>query len=150
MNNLKSYIPLDTGQPQHSNEISIYNGPLTMDVIINSAAKIRAAFPALPIEFYEVFDERIKGNGFCNERLLDAVNHVIDHCVYPTPTIAQFISFDRRFKAFKYEEMLSKLDEFGAEIWLSYFSIKYHGMEKPLWVHINDIKEFKLEQYKTI
>lgn len=68
-------------------------------------------FPALPIEFYGVFIDRIKEKGFCNERLIDAVNHVIDNCQYPTPTAANFLSFDKKSKIYTYQEILSLVDK---------------------------------------
>lgn len=57
--------------------------------------KVSQAFPTLPEPFYDLLCERIKEHGFTDERLKKSVNYVIDHCIYPTPTIAQFISFDK-------------------------------------------------------
>lgn len=60
---------------------------------MESIKKIKLAFPDLPAGFYDVLSERIKSKGFSDERLNDAVNHVIDTCKYPKPTVANFISF---------------------------------------------------------
>jgi len=128
-----------------TNEISIYKGTLTTPCIIKNIAKIKNAFPALPEGFYEVFSDRMEANGFCDDRLTDAINNVIDNCIYPTPTIAQFISFDRRFKVYHYEEMLKLSDEMGSEIWLSYDAIKFPDREKNVWVRVDDIKKYNLK-----
>jgi len=107
-------------------------------------ARIKNAFPALPNGFYDVFTDMIKDYGFCDSRLTDAVRNVIATCVYPTPTIANFISWDRTFKVFTYEEMLKKSSEFGNEIWTSYRAVQFKNRAKKVWVHIDDAKMYNL------
>ena len=67
---------------------------LTKQCLTRGIVVIKKAFPSLPKSFYEIFIERLKANGFTDEKLNKAINHVIDNCKYPTPTIANFISFD--------------------------------------------------------
>lgn len=126
------------------NEISIYTGSLTAKCVVQNTAQIRKAFPALPIEFFDVFTDRIKANGFCDDRLNDSVNYVIDTCIYPTPTIAQFVSFDRRFKVHNYEEMC-RLSSSGDINWHNYRSIKFPDRKNRVWVHVDDIIKFNLK-----
>jgi hypothetical protein len=132
-----------------NNEISLYKGELTTPVIINSVSRIRNAFPALPEGFYEVFSDRIKDSGFTDARLIDAVNSVIDNCVYPTPTIAQFISFDKRIKVFKYSEIVKMVDDGDMNAFNRYNRIEFEGLPEPVWIHINDIAKYKLKSLKT-
>jgi hypothetical protein len=127
---------------KQENEISVYKGILTTPAVIKNIAKIKKSFPTLPIGFYEVFTERLKANNFCDERLKDAVNHVIENCIYPTPTIAQFLTWDRRIEVFTYEQMLKKWDDGMGE---SYETIQFPDREKPVWVHVNDIKMYNLK-----
>ena len=61
---------------------------------MKNTVKIKNAFPTLPVEFYDILCERLKANGFTDERLTNAVNGVIDTCKYPTPTVAHFMSYD--------------------------------------------------------
>ena len=129
------------------NELSIYKGSLTTPVVIESIARIKKSFPSLPIGFYEVFSERLKANNFTDARLKDAVAHVIDTCPYPTPTISNFISFDKKIKLNSYEEMVKKVNEFGPEIWKTYKPVKFPEREKVVWVHIDDMKIAKLTEY---
>jgi hypothetical protein len=129
---------------QQQDELSIYNGPLTTPCVIQNMKMIKYAFPALPEGFYEVLSQRIKEQKFSDERLTDAVNYVIDNCVYPTPTIAQFISFDKKFKVLSYEDMVNKTNDFGAEIWNSYKCVSLPGRTKKVWIHIDDIITYKL------
>lgn len=105
---------------QGTDSISVYIGELKQETVVRNVARIKAAFPALPPEFYKLLIERVKDKGFSDQRLIDAVNNVIDTCQYPTPTLANFLSFDRRVKLFDYREVVSlvtkqeaKFDDFS-------------------------------------
>lgn len=113
--------------------------------MIESVQRIKGAFPELPAEFYDVLQERIKANGFTSERLRDAVSNVIDNCIYPRPTIAQFITYDKRITLYTYEQILNKLKDYGEDIWKSYRAIKLPGLPKKVWIHINDIAEYNIK-----
>jgi len=100
--------------------------------------------------FFEVFNDMLRVSGFSDQRLRDAVDHVIQNCVYPNPTIAQFLSWDKRIKVLTYEEMLKKADEFGGDktagkIFESqYKQIQLPNRERKVWVHVDDAKMFNL------
>ena len=129
------------------NEISLYTGSLTAEVVLREIVKAKAAFPSLPTVFFDVLRDRISANAFTNERFKDAVNYVIDNCRYPTPTIADFVSYDKRIKFSTYDEMLKKSTDLGPEIWKSYKPVKLPGREKAVWVHVDDMKMAGLEEY---
>lgn len=79
--------------------LSVYTGELKPQTVLGSIQeKIKATFPALSTDFFDIFMERVKDKGFTDQRLKDAVNHVDDTCPYPTPTLANFLSFDKRIK----------------------------------------------------
>ena len=126
--------------------ISVYHGDLTTQCIIVCAAKIKKAFPSLPVGFYEVFADRIKENKFSDDRLTDAVNHVIDNCIYPMPTIANFISFDQRIKLYTYSDMLKMCDSIGGSVWNDFKPVKIQGFSKRMYAAVIDIQRFKLKQ----
>jgi hypothetical protein len=86
-------------------ELSIYKGELTQKELARNVARVKAAFPSLPPEFYQLLIDRLKEKGFSDDRLSDAVNNVIDHCQYPTPTLANFLSWDKRVKILTYQEL---------------------------------------------
>lgn len=90
--------------------ISLYTGLLTPQCVVAATIKLKNTFPALPTGFYDVLNDRIKELGFTDSRLIDAINHVIDTCVYPTPTIASIVSFDKRIKLYTYDEVLKLID----------------------------------------
>ena len=124
--------------------ISSYTGQLSTRTVIDLVKKIKAAFPNLPAGFYDVLSERAKDQGFSNTRFIDAVNHVIDTCRYPTPTIADFIGFDKRINLFSYWEYINK--EEGSRN--SYKPVQYPGRDKLVWVHIDDIEKYKLKIFE--
>lgn len=128
--------------------MSIYTGQLTPTVVLQEIVKAKIAFPALPKEYFDMLRLRLEANNFSDDRLKDAVAHVIDTCTYPTPTIANFIGFDKRIKINSYEDMVKKATEFGPDIYKSYRMVKFPEREKPVWVHVDDMKLAKLTEYK--
>lgn len=129
---------------QTPSDISLYIGVLSTKNVIHNIAKIKKAFPSLPEGFYEIFSDRIKANCFTDQRLMDAVTHVIDTCVYPTPTIAQFISFDKRVKVYKYHEIIKMVDGGDPDAFKRYKRIELDGLPEAVWIHINDIAKYNL------
>lgn len=125
--------------------LSVYRGELSTRTVIECGKKIKQAFPSLPPGFYDVLSQRISHHKFSDERLRDAVNHVIDNCIYPTPTIAQFVGFDKRVRVLKYEEYLAKIGEYGSWVGKDYAPIKFHDQERPVWIHVNDIKKYNIK-----
>ena len=129
--------------------ISVYSGELSTRTVIDGIKKIKAAFPNLPPDFYDILSDRIKENGFSDMRFVNAINHVIDTCKYPTPTIADFIGYDKQIKLYSHEEMLAKINFIGNSFrWDNYKPIKFRDREKLVWVHVDDISKYKLKIYK--
>ncbi len=100
-------------------EISAYHsGTLTTKGIEETASKIHIAFPKLfngkkqkeITDFILLLTERIRANGFTDERFQDAVNNVIDNFTSWTrePSIADFISFDKKVKIYSPEDLMKK------------------------------------------
>lgn len=144
--NLPSSLPADL---ELKSEISIYkDGPLTGPCLVNSIAIIQKAFPSLPIGFYDVFTFRLAENGFTDDRLKDAVNNVIDTCLYPTPTIAQFISFDKRVKVFKYPDIVKMVEDGDMNAFNRYKRIELPGLPEAVWIHVNDIAKFNIKSHE--
>lgn len=136
---------LQTGSEWKS-EISIYkNGPLTGPCLVSSIATIQKAFPSLPIGFYDVFTFRLAENGFTDERLKDAVNNVVDTCIYPTPTIAQFISWDKKVKVYKYPEIVKMVEDGDPKAFERYERIEFEGLPEAVWIHVNDVAKYNIK-----
>mgnify|MGYP001011243058 CR=1 FL=1 len=129
-------------------KVSLYRDELAgVSDLIKAIADIKSAFPTLPLGFYDKFDDRITANKFTRQRLMDAVNYVIDNCIYPTPTIAQFISFDKTVKFKSHDEMCKEAGAYP-EIWNQWLPVKMPDLPRVIWVFENDIVKYKLEQYK--
>jgi len=131
--------------------ISVYSGELSTRTVIDGIKKIKAAFPNLPPDFYDILSDRIKENGFSDMRFVNAINHVIDTCKYPTPTIADFIGYDKQIKLYSYDEMLVKINFAGNSVsfpWDNYKPVKFMDREKLVWVHNDDIRKYKLKIYE--
>lgn len=123
----------------------MYSGELNTPAIIEGVKKIKAAFPSLPAGFYDVFADRIKDNGFNDDRLRDAVNHVIDNCRYPNPSIADFISFDKRIEVLSYSQILEKMDKIGPSVWKDYKAVMLGGYKKPVYINIAEADSLGLK-----
>lgn len=72
---------------------------------ISEISKIVKAFPALSEDFVDLLFERAIAKGFTQERFVDSVNNVIDNCQYPSPTLANFLSFDKRVSLLNYNQV---------------------------------------------
>jgi len=129
-------------------EMSVYNDQLTKPVIVETTMKIRQAFPTLAKEFFDVFTGRVIANKFSDNRLKDAAAYVIDNCVYPTPTIAQFISFDKKIKLYNYNQVLKLNEEMSGKAFEMYRPVRIGENVTPVYASLNDINEFKLELWK--
>ena len=125
-------------------EISLYKGELTGRIILECSIKVKKAFPELPSDFFEVFQDMIKSEKFTDERLMDAVDNVIKTCVYPKPTIAQFISFDKRVKVYKYPDIVKMVDD-DPKAFERYKRIEMEGLPEAVWIHVNDIAKYNIK-----
>lgn len=101
---------LPTSQSEGS--ISVYSGGnLNTKTVIKQSKRLQGTFPELRPEFFRTLSERVKANKFTDERLEDAINHLIDNFRYPKPTIADIISYDKRIDVHGYSkvcDMVSK------------------------------------------
>ena len=147
MQSLLNSPPQSTELSPEKTEISLYaDTPAGPKDIVDASVRVKKAFPALPKSFYDTFDDRIRDKGFTVQRLKDAVNYVIDNCQYPTPTIANFISYDRTVKFKTYDEMCKEALT-SDSIWREWLAVKYPDMPKTVWVHANDVHKYNLQKY---
>lgn len=127
--------------------MSIYKGELTNECLVKNALVLKKSFPALKNDFIDIFYERLKANGYTDQRLNDAIGHVIDNCIYPTPTIAQFISFDRKMILYNHNDMLKINDTLNGKAFESHKAVKIGNNTFPMWAHVNDIETYKLQPW---
>lgn len=128
-------------------EISAFNEEMSESNQLKEIANIKLAFPTLPTGFYAVLLDRVRELKISDQRLKFAVAHVIDNCEYPTPTLAQFIGFDKKIELLNYAQYTRKNDELHGQVAKYYKSIRVHGFEKPFWAKIEDIQRYNLELF---
>lgn len=128
-------------EAEYGYELSVYRGELTQKELARNAAKVKAAFPALPPEFFQILIERFKAKGFSDTRMIDAVNNVIDNCQYPTPTLANFLSYDKNVKLYTYQQFISLVTEHKASF-ETYTKVKHK--EVFLYVSKADKQRFNI------
>lgn len=100
-------VQLERLPKNENNEVSLYSGELTTPVLVQQMNKLRAAFPEMGADFFDILTERLVKNKFSDERLKDAVNHVIDNFHYKKLNVADIIEFDKVQKLFTYNEVLA-------------------------------------------
>jgi hypothetical protein len=126
-----------------SNSISVYEGVLTIPCIAENMKAIELSFPQLDPGFYDILTKLIKEDGFTDQRLTDAVKHLIKTCVYPTPTIANILNFDKRMKLNTYNDMVSMVDEYGQKIWEMYFKRKIN--DTTYWISKREADQYGIK-----
>lgn len=123
-----------------TNEISVYQkGGLTTKNIISQVKKLRAAFPQLPKAYYDILSQRIKANQFSDQRFDDAVNNLIDNCQYPTPTIANVISYDKKITLYTYSKVVEAVN-YGRDM-KDFKKLR----DKKLWMELSDAEQYGLQ-----
>ena len=55
---------------------------------------------------------------------------------------------DRKIRSYTYDQIVKRSNESGKEIWDYYKPVKFPQHEKPVWVHIDDIKRYKLQIFE--
>ncbi|WP_019540586.1 hypothetical protein [Proteiniphilum acetatigenes] len=87
-------------------EVSKYDDSLASPMLIyQSTNRLKAAFPKMSDQFFNLLSERIIANDFTENRLIDAINHVIDNFAYKELNISDVIRFDRKVKLYTYPEV---------------------------------------------
>ena len=123
------------------NSISIYQDSFDVKTAINEFKKLKKAFPNVPTVFYDVLLERIKSNNFTNQRLKDSIDYLIDNFIYPNPTIANIIGFDKRVKLHVYNEICELV--YNGYSFDDFAHIKIKG--KTLWISKVDKKMYNIQ-----
>jgi hypothetical protein len=128
----------------NQNEVSVYSGKLTAEGLRTCSDRVARAFPRLTEGFYDEWARIIADEGIGDHRLADAVDHVIKTCQYPEPTIANFISFDRKIKLYSYDELCKMVhDTNDSQLMSRYKAVKFKGQEKAVWVLLHEYDNIK-------
>lgn len=106
-------------------EVTLYNGnPASDNEIMVACGMICTAFNQNSKEFVALLAKYIKSSGFTSKRLSDAVDYVIEHHQFPTITIADVISYDKKIKLYNYAQAWSMVEEKGLYSWDDFETVK--------------------------
>jgi hypothetical protein len=113
-------------------ELSLYSyGKVTTAVFIECVSEIKKSFPKLPNGWYDVLEKMLDEEKFSNERFIDATKSLIKNCVYPEPTIANIIGYDKTIKVYTYNDLLEHSKDFAPSTRSEYLNtfdrIQYYG-----------------------
>lgn len=150
MNTLQSLQQNDSSE-KVSNKLSIYGkGEVSTECLAKGKKIIKASKPELPNDWYDVLDYMIERNGFTNQRFMDAVEVMITTCVYPKPSHADILSYDKFIDAYTWEELLTKVkdasNEYRGKYLQSFIRIIHYGEER--WCKKEDAIKYKLELWQ--
>ena len=86
--------------------------------------------------------DRFKANGFCDKRMEDAVNYVIDNYTGfdKLPTIADFIRYDKKVKIYTHGEVTEN------NLWGTVEAIDV-GLDKPRWAKKEDVEKYGIKKW---
>lgn len=120
---------------KNEQEISLYGeGKVNPRVLADCIIKLKRSFPKLPIGWYEVLSEMLVEEKFTDKRLIDATNNLIRTCIYPEPTIANILSFDKKVNLWTYDEALEYSKEFTTEARKKFWdNMELVNKDKKLW-----------------
>jgi hypothetical protein len=91
---------------QPKNELSLYGeGRVSAECFALNIVKLKQAFPELPNGFYDLLETMLDEEKFTNQRLDDSVKNLIKTCVYPKPTIANILGYDKRAILYTWDEL---------------------------------------------
>lgn len=79
---------------------------------------------------------------FTDKKLTDAVKNLIKTCQYPEPTIANILGYDKRIKAYTWDELAIISNNYSP------------GMRERFWqqyliVNISEQKKYILKEYEN-
>jgi hypothetical protein len=127
------------------NSISIYSGEFDLSQAAIECKKLHTAFPSLPAGFFDILIDRMKDNGFSAQRTSDAIKNCIDTCEYPTPTIANIISWDKKIKVYSHSQVIKEVNN-GASF-DQFVSTDFGFNDYPIYVSKIEFDRYKLKKF---
>jgi hypothetical protein len=89
-------------------ELSLYDDRQALpETVAKASLYLQRAFPKMEEDFFNILSERILANKFTEERLRDAVRHVVDNFHYKELNVADIVSYDRRVKLYTGAEFMN-------------------------------------------
>lgn len=97
-------------------ELSLYVAGRPSESVLNKAIeRLKVAFPYQNIQFFDLLRERVVVHKFCDERLRDAIDDVIDNYNYKTLTIANIIGYNKTIPIYTLKQKVNIVNSFSME-----------------------------------
>jgi len=110
--------------------------------------KVLTAFPTMQKGQVQMLVEMMIDEGFTRQRAMDSVSHVIK--TYQgwdkNPNIANFILYNKRIKAYTYQEICTAHDK-GEMVFADYEPIDL-GHDNPRFARREDVEKFNLKKWE--
>ena len=127
--------------------MSVYVGMMDKKSFEKAMLRLKIAFPNITKEFLTLLFDRFVSRGFSNERVKDSVDYLIDNYKYPTPTIAEIISYDAKVRLLTYDQVMKIHNEIGKAFDM-YSAVVIEGIKTKVWASNFDIEKYKLKKLK--
>lgn len=124
---------------ENKQEISLYGqGKVSTKVLANCFIDLKKTFPKLPDGWYDILEKMLDEEKFTDKRLIDATNNLIKTCIYPEPTIANILGYDKKQKLYSYEDILEITKDYSAyQRGLFWDSLEKYG---NFWIKKGELK----------
>jgi len=134
---------------RYDGKISVYSGSLTLPVFVKQMDRLRKVFGKISKEWTDTLLERLKIHLFTDEKLIDAVDNVIDTFEYgERPNIAKIILYDKTIELLTYYQLikLGKDTSIG-EVFNNYALVEVN--QKPYYTPKDNVKTYKMKLWNT-
>ena len=124
---------------ENKQEISLYGeGKVSTKVLANCFIDLKKTFPKLPDGWYDILEKMLDEEKFTDKRFIDATKNLIKTCIYPEPTIANILGFDKKQKLYSYDDILEITKDYSAyQRGLFWDSLEKQG---EFWIKKGEIK----------
>lgn len=116
--------------PEDKAEVSLYgDGKVSPECLALNIVRLKDSFPKLENGWYRQLQRFIEAERFTDKRFDDAVDNLIKTCVYPEPTIASLLGYDKKAKLYTWFELGNISKDYSPEargiFWSQYVFIKH-------------------------
>lgn len=136
--------------------VSVYMDRRSKQGLLDAIRLVKGAFPGWSEEQGSILMDRFAENGFTDQRMMDAVNHVID--TYEgwdkLPNIANFIQYDRQARLFRHSEQDALVNR-GEASYQDFAIARIEGLsgcrsaeaagKPPLYILRRDAEKYRIE-----
>ena len=121
--------------PENKAEISLYGeGKVSPECLALNIVRLKDSFPKLENGWYRQLQHFLETERFTDNRFNDAVENLIKTCVYPEPTIATVLGWDKKIKTYTWNELGEISKDYSPEargiFWQQYAVVKFGEQDR--------------------